>query len=73
MDICPYLHSKLILFNKHITWTQFKHAISRLANDKIPGLNGVSPNAFKYMEEDIRVNLYEHILAFWKGEDDYEE
>ena len=39
------------------SWTEFIIAIQKLANDKAPGLNGVTPNAFKSMSEE---NLRHH-------------
>ena len=34
-----------------ISWEEIKKATTKLANDKVPGLNGVPDNSFKSLNE----------------------
>ena len=54
-------------------WDEFKRAIVKLKNDKQPGANGVMPNAFKCMDNHNLSHVYQFIVAFWHGTQDYEE
>ena len=52
--------------------TEYICAIQELTNDKSPGLNGVPPNAFKFMsEENLRHHL-NFITKFWEDKVDFE-
>jgi hypothetical protein len=55
------------------TWKEFKQAVFRLKNDKAPGGYGVPANAFKCLDNRNLSVLFEYIVRFWKGEEDYYE
>ena len=54
-------------------WTDFINAIHKLANDKAPGLNGVPPNAFKYMSEENLRHHFDFIIEFWEDKVDFKK
>ena len=54
-------------------WIEYIRAIQEMTNDKLPGINGVPPNAFKSTSEE---NLRHHsnfITKFWEDKVDFEE
>ena len=44
-----------------------------MANDNPPGLNGVPPNAFKYMSEENLRHHFDFITEFWEDKVSFEE
>ena len=59
--------------SRDIGWHEFLRAITYLKNDKAPGLNGVTPNAFKCMDERNLKTVYKFICDSWDGNEDYKE
>ena len=59
--------------SRDIGWHEFLRAITYLKNDKAPGLNGVTPNAFKCMDERNLKTVYKFICDFWDRNKDYKE
>ena len=59
--------------NEPITWAQLKTAISKLANDKAPGLNKVPPNEFKTLSNKNLTHLLTFLNQYWVGEADFTE
>ena len=55
------------------TWEEFMNAVSKLTNDKAPGLNKVPPNAFMTMSEANLIHHLNFILEFWEYTLDYVE
>ena len=56
-----------------ITMEELRKAISKLSNDKAPGLNGVPPNAFKCMDHKTTIHLFGFIKNYWQGHAEYQE
>ena len=48
-----------------ISWDVIKKATTKLANDKSPGLNSVSPNAFKALDDANLSWLLLFYNQFW--------
>jgi len=46
-------------------WCELKKAITKLKNNKVPGLNGAPPIAFKSMDEGYLWTLFKHVNSFW--------
>ena len=59
--------------NEPISWAKLKTAISKLANDKAPGLNKVPPNAFKSLSNANIAHLLTFFNQYWEGESDFSE
>ena len=57
----------------HPSWKEFTEAVNDLTNNKSPGLNGVSPNAFKAMSTNNLKVHFNFILEFWNDNLDFEE
>ena len=55
------------------TWNEFKQAVTKLKNDKKPGMNGVMPDAFKALDNKNLSILFNFMIKFWAGEADFEE
>jgi hypothetical protein len=53
-----------------ITWEEFKTAVNGMKNDKSPGANGVTVEAFKAMNATNLQEVY-HLKAFWDGTRDF--
>ena len=56
-----------------ITWAELKTAIEKLANDKAPGLNKVTPNAFKSLSNTNLTHILTFFNQYWEGEADFAE
>ncbi len=56
-----------------ITWEEFKAAVNAMKNDKSPGANGVTAQAFKAMNTTNLQEVYQLIKAFWDGTRDFVE
>ncbi len=56
-----------------ITWEEFKAAVNGMKNDKSPGANGVTAEAFKAMNTTNLQEVYQLIKAFWDGTRDFPE
>jgi hypothetical protein len=56
-----------------ITWEEFKAAVNGMKNDKSPGANGVTAEAFKAMNKTNLQEVYQLIKAFWDGTRDFTE
>ena len=56
-----------------ITWEEFKAAVNGMKNDKSPGANGVTAEAFKAMNTTNLQEVYQLIKAFWDGTRDFAE
>jgi len=54
-------------------WTEFKKAVMELTNNKVPCLNGISPNVFKAMPNQNLLHNFNLITELWEGEIDVEE
>ena len=52
---------------------EFICAIQELTNDKSPVLNGVPPNAFKYMSEENLCHHFDFITELWEYKVNFEE
>ena len=48
-------------------------AVTKLANDKAPGLNNVPPNAFKAMSDENLRHHFDFIIEFWENRLDFTE
>lgn len=59
--------------DENIGWEEFNKAITKLKNEKSPGENGVPPNVFKCLDANNRRKVYDFVVRFWKGEEDFEE
>jgi hypothetical protein len=59
--------------DKHIiTWTACRKAVMKLNNDKSPGVNGITPNSLKALNEKNRRKNYEYACQFCSVEHDME-
>ena len=47
--------------------------VVELTNDKVPGLNGIPPNAFKAMDKENLRRHFDFITEFWNGLIDFKE
>ena len=47
--------------------------ITKLKNDKAPGLNSTPPNAFKSMNDHNLRILFGHVQYFWDNKTDLDE
>ncbi len=54
-----------------ITWEEFKAVVNGIKNDKSPGANGVTAEAFKAMNATNLQEVYQLIKAFWDGTRDF--
>jgi hypothetical protein len=54
-----------------ITWEEFNSAVTGMKNNKSPGANGVSAEAFKAMDTENLQEVYNIVTAFWDGSNDY--
>ena len=54
-------------------WKEYICAIQESTNDKSPGLNGVSLNAFKSMSEENLRHHFNFITDLWEDKVDFEE
>ena len=55
------------------SWKEFTEAAKDLTNNKYPGLNGVTPNAFKAMSPENLKSHFNFILKFSNDNLDFEE
>ena len=53
-------------------WIEYIFDIQELTNDKSPGLNDISPNAFKSMSEENLRHHFNFVTEFWEGKVDFE-
>ena len=56
-----------------ITWEELKKAVTKLANSKSPGLNEVTPDAFKALSEKNLSLLLDLLNAFCNEETNFDE
>ncbi|EJK61338.1 hypothetical protein THAOC_18200 [Thalassiosira oceanica] len=52
-----------------LTRDEFERAVNKLKAGKASGLNGVPPEAFKAMDEELRTLVFGYCVRFWEGED----
>jgi len=52
-----------------LTRDEFERAVNKLKAGKASGLNGVPPEAFKAMDEELRTLVFGYCVRFWDGED----
>ena len=60
------LQDTLIEFDTPPEWLEFTIAITELTNDKAPGLNNVTPTAFKAMTQGKFLHLLKFIIELWE-------
>ena len=65
--------SEMIKLDSEIIWEELQQAISKLKNDKAPGLNEVPLDAFKLLTKKNLDTLLEYLNLFWHDEVDFEE
>ena len=56
-----------------ISWDEIKTTVTKLINDKAPGLNKVPPNAFKALNDDKLTQLLECFNKYWIEENDFDQ
>ncbi len=56
-----------------ITWEEFNSAVTGMKNDISPGANEVTAEAFKAMDAENLLEVYNIVTAFWDGSKDYPE
>ena len=59
--------------DKVTTWEEFMNAVTKIINNKSPGLNSVPSNAFKTVSETNLIHHFNFILEFWEDILDYVE
>ena len=52
-----------------LTRDEFERAVDKLKAGKASGLNGVPPEAFKAMDEELRSLVFGYCVRYWEGED----
>ena len=55
-----------------MTWGELTKAVDGLKNNKAPGSNGVTGEAFKAMDTNNIQKVFNFIVAYWDGETEYE-
>ncbi len=55
-----------------ITFGEVKQAINKLKKGKLPGLNGIPPEALKAMNNISRCTIHCHVSDFFEGKVDHE-
>jgi hypothetical protein len=55
-----------------ITFREVKKSINKLKKGKIPGLNGIPPEALKAMNNTPRRIAHKHVSVFFEGKADHE-
>ena len=70
--VLDYLEDKpmKMSLNEALTFLEFKNAIKILTLHKAPGLNGVSPNAIKALDDDNMIILFEICSKHFEGDCD---
>ena len=48
-----------------LSWDKLKSAVTKLTNDKVPGLNKVPTNAFKALNNDNLTHLLDFFNKYW--------
>jgi len=66
---CPILTD----IDSPITYEEVDAAINKLKHGKSPGLNGIPPEAYKAMNQEMRHRIHKIVSAFFDGEADYDE
>ena len=56
-----------------ISRKELKQEITKLSNSKSPGLNDVTPNAFKALDEQNLLTLMNFFDSYWMEETDFTE
>jgi hypothetical protein len=54
-----------------MTWEELKTVVNVMKNDKSPGANGVTAEAFKAMNTTNLQEVYHLIKAYWNGTRDF--
>jgi hypothetical protein len=62
----------LTAINAPITLKEVKHAINKLKKGKAPGLNGITPEALKAMDDTPRWTVHKHVSNFFDGKTNHE-
>ncbi|EJK48921.1 hypothetical protein THAOC_32244 [Thalassiosira oceanica] len=52
-----------------LTRDEFEQVVNKLKAGKASGLNGVPPEAFKAMDEELRTLVFGYCVRYWEGED----
>jgi hypothetical protein len=65
----PTLHD----IDSPITFEEVNNAINKLKSGKSPGLNGISPEAYKAMNGTMRRRVHKYVSDFFEGKEDYKE
>jgi hypothetical protein len=63
----PTLHD----IDSPITFKEVNAAINKLKNGKSPGLNGISPKAYKAINTETQQQVHEYTAAFFEGDANY--
>ena len=48
-----------------LSWDKLKSSVTKLTNDKVPGLNKVPKNAFKALNNDNLTHLLDFFNKYW--------
>ena len=56
-----------------VSWEELKQAITKLSNSKSPGLNYVTPEAFKALDDQNLLTLMKFFNSYWLEESDFIE
>ncbi|EJK67523.1 hypothetical protein THAOC_11426, partial [Thalassiosira oceanica] len=63
------LRETMFELDEPLTRDEFEQAVNKLKAGKASGLNGVPPEAFKAMDEELRTLVFGYCVRYWEGED----